>query len=166
MAISCKRSLSSSTSRTFEVSRTLGFSPLIVFTLVSSKNRPILARASLRGVGQRTRRTARQRHAEMSARTLVDYSDLPAVRLDQLAGDRQAKAAAFDAAGVGLGPPAKEEIEDRLALFRGHARPAVHHLDHRFARQRTGADRNRAARRRELHRVRNQVVDDRAQLLR
>src|SRR3954471_22073256 len=122
MAISCSRSLSSSTSRTF------GFSPLIVFTLLSSKNRSILARASLRGVGQRTRRTARQRYAKVTAARAADHGDLPAVRLHQLARDRQAKAAALDAR-LGLGASAKKKIEDRLALLRRHAGARVHHLD-------------------------------------
>src|SRR5258706_5326496 len=114
MAISCSRSLSSSTSRT------LGFSPLIVFTLLSSENRSILTRASLRGVGQCTRRTARQRHAEVTAAGPADHGDLPAVRLDELARDRQPKPATLDTR-FGLGAAARKKIEDRLALLRRHA---------------------------------------------
>src|SRR5438477_5098800 len=133
MAISCSRSLSSSTSRTF------GFSPLIVFTLISSKNHAILARTSLRGVGQRTRRTARQRYTEVAAVAAPHYGNLPAVRFDQFPRDGEAEARALDPP-VRFRPAAKEQIEDRLALFRRHARPAVHHLDHRFAGQRARPD--------------------------
>src|SRR3954466_9327673 len=159
MAISCSRSLSSSTSRTF------GFSPLIVFTLLSSKNRSILARASLRGVGQRTRRTARQRYAKVPAASAADDRDLAAVRLDELPCNGKPEPASLDA-GFRLGPAAKKEIEDRFALFRRHAGARVHHLDDRLARERAGAHRDGPAGRRELHCVRNEVVDDRAQLLR
>src|SRR6266850_3958355 len=163
MAISCSRSLSSSTSRT------LGFSPLIVFTFISSKKPSDFPRTSLRGVGQRTRRTARQRYAKVAAVATAHYGNLSAVGLYQLARNRQAEAAALDAAFpavVGLGPAAEEQVEDRLALLRRHARPAVHHFDHRFAGEQACAHRDGTARRRELHRVGNQVVDDRAQLLR
>src|SRR5437773_12494042 len=133
MAISCSRSLSSSTSTTF------GFSPLIVFTLLSSKNRSILARASLRGVGQRTRRTARQRYAKVAAARAADHGDLAAMRLDQLALNGEAEPGSLDA-GFGLGPAAKKQIEDRLALFRRHAGARVHHLDHRLAGKRPRTD--------------------------
>src|SRR5258708_10701108 len=132
MAINCSRSLSSSTSRT------LGFSPLIVFTFISSKKPSDFPRTSLRGVGQCTRRTARQGDPEVAAGSAVHHSDLATVRLDQLAGDRQAQAAALDAAGINLPPTAEKQVDNRLALFRRHARPAVHHLDHPFARQRAG----------------------------
>src|SRR5579859_5881003 len=144
MAISCSRSLSSSTSRTF------GFSPLIVFTLLSSENRPILARASLRGVGQRTRRTAPQRYAKVPAMRTADDGNLPAVRLDELSRNGQSEPAALDA-GFGLGAAAEKQIEDRLALFGRHARPRVHHFDYRLAGKRPRADRDRAAGRGELH---------------
>src|ERR671934_2127018 len=90
MAISCRRSLSSSTRSTF------GVSPLIFQCPFSSENRKILARASLRGVGQRTRRTARQRHAEVRAmrptRAAGDANDRAAVGLDEFARDGEAEA--------------------------------------------------------------------------
>src|SRR2546423_5172093 len=131
MAISCRRSLSSSTRSTFEVS------PLIFQCPFSSENRKILARASLRGVGHRTRRTARQRDAKVTARTVADDGDLAAMRLDQLARDGQAETRPLDAAAFrGLGTPAEKQIEDRLALLRRHAGPGIDHFDHRLARRR------------------------------
>src|SRR5581483_517366 len=78
-------------------------------------NRKILARASLRGVGQRTRRSARQRDAEMSAipaalATAWHHCDLPTVRLDELARNGKAQARALDAATLGgLATAAEEE---------------------------------------------------------
>src|SRR5258707_2517000 len=132
MAISCSRSLSSSTSRILAFSRTLRFSPLIVFTFISSKKPSDFPRTSLRGVGQCTRRTARQSDPEVAARSAVHHGDLATVRLDQLAGDRQAQAGALDAAGINLRATAEKQVENRLALFRRHARAAVHNLQHRF----------------------------------
>src|SRR3954468_15665344 len=117
MAISCSRSLSSSTRRIF-------ISLPLIYPSSPREPRRILARASLRGVGQRTRRTARQRHPEVSARA-AHHRDLPAVGFDQLARDGEAEAATLDAAraaAVGLGAAAEEQVEDRLALFRRHAR--------------------------------------------
>src|SRR5437588_9068013 len=133
MAISCRRSLSSSTRSTFEVS------PLIFQCPFSSENRKILARASLRGVGHRTRRTARQRDPKVTART-ADDGDLAAVRLDQLARDGKAQTRALDPAAFrGLGTPAEKQVEDRLALLRRHAGAGVDHFDHRLARRRARA---------------------------
>src|SRR6185503_14986977 len=82
----------------------------------------------LRSVGQRTRRTARQRYTKMTAAALAHHGDAAAVGLDQLARDRQAEAAALDR-GVGArlapGPAAEEKIEDRLALLRRDARAGI-----------------------------------------
>src|SRR5918911_676402 len=104
MAISCSRSLSSSTRRT------VGFSPLIS-RYSPQDNRKILARASLRGVGQRTRRTARQRNAEVTTRPVADDGDLAAVRFDEFARNGKAEARAFDASAFrGLGTAAEEQI--------------------------------------------------------
>src|SRR5581483_6876609 len=108
--------------------------------------------------GQRTRRTARQRDAEMSAipaalATAWHHCDLPTVRLDELARNGNSQARALDpATSGGLATAAEEEIEDRLALFRRHAWSGVHHLDHRVAGRGAGAQGDGAARRRELHR--------------
>src|SRR5919108_4395147 len=112
MAISCRRSRSSSTSRT------RGVSFAITLPLLSSETMNCCD-ASLRSVGQRTRRTARQRYAKMPPRSPGDHGDLAAVGLDQLARDGKAQAAALDAHGaaVGLGAPAEEQVEDRLALL-------------------------------------------------
>ena len=52
--------------------------------------------ASLRSVGKRTRRTARQCYTKMTAGSPGDHGDLAAVRLDQLARDGEAQAAALD----------------------------------------------------------------------
>src|SRR5712671_107047 len=89
---------------------------------------------SLRGVGKRTRRTARQCYAKMTAGTLGD-GDLAAVRLDQLARDGEPEAAALHvAAGRAFhAPAAEEQVEDRLALLHGDAGPRVYDFDDRFA---------------------------------
>src|SRR5205085_3646998 len=137
------------------------------FWIIPSENRKILARASLRGVGQRTRRTARQRDAEVAARTAADHRDLAAVRLDEFARDGESQPRALDAAALrGLAAAAEEEVEDRLALFRRHAGAGVHHLDHRFAAGGARAHGDRAARGRELDGIRDEIIHDRAQLLR
>src|SRR5260221_2924922 len=113
MAISCSRSLSSSTSRILAFSRTLRFSPLIVFTFISSKKPSDFPRTSLRGVGQCTRRTARQSDPELAARSAAHHGDLATVRLDQLAGDLQSQPAALDPAGINLRPTDARQVEHR-----------------------------------------------------
>src|SRR5258706_11116640 len=125
MAISCSRSLSSSTSRILAFSRTLRFSPLIVFTFISSKKPSDFPRTSLRGVGQCTRRTARQSDPEVPARSAVHHGDLATVRLAQLAGVRQAQAGALDASVINLRPIAETPVENLLLLFRRQAAATV-----------------------------------------
>src|SRR5947208_6478351 len=103
MAISCSRSLSSSTSST------LGeFSLLISSTSPLSLKLCDCCGASLRSVGECTRRTARQCDAEMTARPVRHYSDLAAVRFHQLARDGEAEAARLHPA-LGLGSAARSE---------------------------------------------------------
>src|SRR5688572_15221011 len=101
----------------------------------------------------------------MTAPTPADHGDVPAMRLDELPGDREAKAAAFHT-GIGLRATPEEQVEDRLALLERHAGPGVDHVDDRLAPLGPGTHGDRASGRGELDRVGDEVVDDRAQLVR
>src|SRR5581483_12345134 len=120
------------------------------------------------GVGENTRRTARQRHPEVAAGAAAHHRDVAAVRLGELARDGEPEPAALHPArhaALAARAAAEKEIEDGLALLGRHAGPGVHHLDHRLAADHARFYRDRAARRRELHRIADQVVEDGAQLL-
>src|SRR5512134_3648431 len=130
IAINCSRSLSSSTSRTRGVS--------FAITLSSSfLQAQIVAKPSLRRVGQHTRRTARQRYTKVSACLSAEHSDAPTMRLDQLARDGEAKPGALHTPPGGrgaLGPAAAEEqIEDRLALLLRNPGPGIQNFNDGFS---------------------------------
>src|ERR1041385_5041729 len=158
IAINCSNSLSST-------GISLGFSLLIAYAF-SSRSSGHSCRLSLRGVGERTRRTARKCDTEMTAASLGHDGDLAAVRLDELARDGEAEAAALDAHALALAAATEEQIEDRLTLLGRHARSRIDHLDHRLARLHARLDGDSAARWSELDCVADEVVDDRAQLVR
>ena len=130
IAISCSRSLSSSTSRT------LGSRSLIGFT---SSSPGITAIVALHVVTRR-----RPAHAPNGAAALHESAPLgpspgttaiwPPWASTSSRAMARPRPLPFDALPLGLGPPAEEQVEDRLALLHRHAGAGVEHLDHRLAR--------------------------------
>src|SRR5690348_17604034 len=102
----------------------------------------------------------------MTAASLGHDCDLAAVRLDKLTRDGEAEAAALDARFLALAAAAEEQIEDRFTLLGRHPRARIDHFDHRLARLHARLHSDAAAWRRELDCVADEVVDDRAQLVR
>src|SRR5258705_10823346 len=101
----------------------------------------------------------------MTARGPAHDADPAAVGLGELARAGEPESSAFDAPAR-LGAAGEKRVEDRIALFGGDARTGVDDLDDRLSAVRVREDGDGAATRRELHRVAEQVVEDRAQLLR
>src|SRR5258706_9648628 len=114
---------------------------------------------------QRSRSHARQRNAEMAARGPAHDADAAAMGLGELARDRKPESGALDAPAR-FGAPAEKRLEDGVAFLRRHPRPGIDDLDDRLAAVGARKDRDGAATRRELHRVAEQIVENRAQLLR
>src|SRR5688572_18359647 len=99
----------------------------------------------------------------MAAARFGNDLDAPAVRLGELARDRQAEAGALRAAER-PGAAAEERFENRLALFCRHPGPAVDNVDRRPGIALARAHAHFAARWRELDGIADQVVHHRAQL--
>src|SRR5258706_98287 len=193
IAISCSRSLSSSTSRTRSCSRAisyLGFLrrrssrsriPRSIDLSASSCSRNASSRlsrsASARPRSRRPARVlacrprqrslsyARQRSAERAGRGPSHDVDAAVMGLGDLARDRKPESGALDAPAR-FGASAEKRLEDGVAFLRRHPRPGIDDLDDRLAAVGARKDRDGAATRRELHRVAEQIVENRAQLLR
>jgi len=120
-------------------------------------------RPSLRGVGQRTRRTARQRDAEVAAMTETTAICPPCASTSSRA--IASRAEPFDSA-VGLRPAAKKGLKIDSRSSAGTPGPVSMTsitASPESARARTEIV---AAGRREFHRVGNQIIHYRAQFLR
>src|SRR5262245_55308748 len=99
----------------------------------------------------------------MAAGRPWNHLDATAMRLDEIARDRQAEAGTLGAAGR-ASATTKECIEDRVALFQWNARARIDDVDLDFAAPFLRQQRNHAPRGGELDRIAEQVVDDGAQL--
>src|SRR3954465_9963378 len=82
--------------------------------------------------------------------------DAPAVQLDESLADRQPQASPGDPAAVRL--DSKKALKDALMVFGGDARPLVLHDDHDDVVLEGRADVDQARRRREFHRVVDEVT--------